>query len=56
MSVSLDGRSRQVGKRVCCAGIVAAAAVTLGLSVHHGLQHTATLDQPKNVAGDTATF
>jgi hypothetical protein len=54
--VSLGGRSRQVSKRVCCAAIVVAAAVTLGLSVHHGLQHTAALDQPSNIAKDTAAL
>ena len=56
LSVSLSERSRQVSKRVCCAGIVVAAAVTLGLSVHHGLQHTATLDRPSNIAADTTAF
>jgi hypothetical protein len=30
--------------------------VTLGLSVHHGLQHTATLDQPPNIAKGTAAL
>jgi hypothetical protein len=56
LSVSPGGRSRQVSKRVGCAGIVVAAAVTLGLSVHHGVQHTAALDRPSNVAADTAAF
>lgn len=35
---------------------MAAAAVTLGLSVHHDLQFTATKDRPSEIAGDTASF
>jgi hypothetical protein len=54
--VSLGGRSRQVGKRLCCAGIVVAAAVALGLSVHHDLQYTATTDRPSEIAAQTALF
>lgn len=56
LSVPLGGRSRKVGKRVCCAGIAAAAAVTLGLSVQHGLQHTATIDQRPEVTAQTTLF
>lgn len=56
MSVSLGGRSRQVGKRVCCAGIAAVAAVALGLIVHHDLQYTATLDRPSEITKQTALF
>jgi hypothetical protein len=35
---------------------VAAAAVTLGLSVHHGVQRTIALDRPSNVTADTDAF
>lgn len=37
----MGDRPKRVGKRIGCAGILAAAAVSLGLSVHHGVQFTA---------------
>jgi hypothetical protein len=40
---SVPAARRRLGKRVACAVIAAAAGVTLGLSVHHGLQTTAAL-------------
>jgi hypothetical protein len=40
---------RHVGKRIGGTAIVFAAAVTLGLSVHHGLQTTAALRRPASV-------
>jgi hypothetical protein len=47
-------RSRQAGKLIVCAGIVTAAAVTLGLSVHHDLQTTAAALKPASVKQQTA--
>ncbi len=47
-------RSEQIGKRIGCAAIVAAAAVTLGLSVHHDVQFTAMVTTPKWIAEQTA--
>ena len=47
-------RSRQVGKRIGCAAIVAAGAVTLGLSVHHDLQLTAGVTTPQWIAEQSA--
>jgi hypothetical protein len=38
-----------VGRLIGCALIVAAAGVTLGLSVHHGLQTTAALVRPRAI-------
>src|SRR5208283_1467887 len=55
-SASMDERSRHVGKRVGCAGIVSAAVVTLGLSVHHDLQITAAALGPASIRYQTATF
>ncbi|GEM_PF-2217597 len=52
----MDERSRHVGKRVGCAGIVSAAVVTLGLSVHHDLQITAAALGPASIRYQTATF
>lgn len=49
-------RSRQAGKRIGCAAIACAAAVTLGLSVHHELQFTAATLQPAMVSERTASF
>src|SRR5271157_3350553 len=56
LSASMDERSRHVGKRVGCAGIVSAAVVTLGLSVHHDLQITAAALGPASIRYQTATF
>jgi hypothetical protein len=56
LSVSPGGCSRQVGKRVGCAGIVAGAVVALGLSVHHDLQLTAMVNAPASVKNETGTF
>ena len=49
----MSERSKQVGKRIGCAAIVAAAAVTLGLSVHHDVQFTGTVTTPKWIAEQT---
>jgi hypothetical protein len=40
-------------KRIGCAGILAAAAVSLALSVHHGVQFTANFVSPANVSSST---
>jgi hypothetical protein len=40
---------RHVGRRIGCALIVAAAGVTLGFSVHHGLQTTSALVRPRAI-------
>jgi hypothetical protein len=52
--VAQDGPSvwparRHLGRRIGCALIVAAVGVTLGLSVHHGLQTTAALVRPRAI-------
>jgi hypothetical protein len=49
-------RSRQVGKRIGCAVIASAVAVTLGLSVHHGLQTTAAALGPAMSDRQTTLF
>jgi hypothetical protein len=41
---------RPVGRPIGCAFIAAAAGVTLGLSVHHGLQTTSALLGPRAVS------
>jgi hypothetical protein len=46
----MSERSGQIGKRIGCVAIVAAAAVTLGLSVHHDVQFTASVTTPKWIA------
>jgi hypothetical protein len=38
--------SKRIGKRLGCAAIVSAAVVTLGLSVHHDVQFTASVTSP----------
>jgi hypothetical protein len=48
--------SRQVGKRIGCAAIASAAAVTLGFSVHHGLQGTAAALGPAMSNRQTTLF
>jgi hypothetical protein len=48
--------SPQIGKRIGSAAIVAAAVVTLGLSVHHDLQFTAEVTTPQWIAGQTAAL
>ncbi len=52
---STAGR-RRAGKRIGCVGIVCAAAVTLGLSVDHGLQATAAFLRPASVRQATAAY
>jgi hypothetical protein len=42
--------SRQVGKLLGCAAIAVAAVVTLGLSVHHDVQFTASVTTQKSIA------
>ena len=49
-------RSRRVGKRIGCAAIASAAAVTLGLSVHHGQQATAAALGPAMSDRQTILF
>jgi hypothetical protein len=49
-------RSGRAGKRIGCAGIIAAAAVTLGLSVHHDLQVTAAALTPASIEQQTAAL
>jgi hypothetical protein len=49
-------RSRRIGKRIGCVGIISAAAVTLGLSVHHDLQLTAGTLTPTLVEQQTAAL
>ena len=44
-------RSDRAGKRIACAAIVAAAAVGLGLSVHHDVQLTDYVTTKKFAAG-----
>jgi hypothetical protein len=46
---SVSAARRRVGRRIGCAVIVAAACVTLGLSVHHGLQTTTALLRPRAI-------
>jgi hypothetical protein len=52
----MDERSRRVVKRVACAGIVSAAAVTLGLSVHHDAKITAAALAPASIRQQTFLF
>jgi hypothetical protein len=47
-------RSKRVGKLVGCAAIAVAAAVTLGLSVHHDLTFTASATTPTFIAANHA--
>lgn len=53
LSASIGERSRRAGKRVACAGIVAAAGVTLGVAVHHDLQFTAKVTTPAAIGYQT---
>jgi hypothetical protein len=46
---SVSPARRHAGRRIGCALIVAAAGVTLGLSVHHGLRTTTALVRPRAV-------
>jgi hypothetical protein len=46
---SVSAARRHLGRRIGCALIVAAAGVTLGLSVHHGLQTTTALLRPRAI-------
>lgn len=52
----MGNRSRLAWKRIACAGIASAAAVTLGFSVHHDLGITANDFRPKVVANQVALF
>jgi hypothetical protein len=45
---------RRVGKRIGCAAIVSAAAVALGLSVHHDLQFMADFVTHRDISYQTA--
>jgi len=47
-------RSKQIGKRIGCAGVISAAAVTIGLSVQHGLELWNDVLTPKSIANQTA--
>jgi predicted regulator of amino acid metabolism with ACT domain len=51
---SVDWRSEQVNKRLGSVAIVAAAAITLGLSVHNDTQFTASVTTPGVIAESTA--
>jgi hypothetical protein len=52
----MDERSSRVVKGIACAGIVSAAAVTLGLSVHHDAQITAAALAPASIKQQTFLF
>jgi transketolase C-terminal domain/subunit len=45
----MGDRAKRFGKRVGCAGILAAAVVSLGLSVRHGVAFTSNFRSPANV-------
>lgn len=49
-----DSGRRQVAKRIGCAAIACTAAVTLGLSVQHGLKTTAAVLSPASIKQATA--
>lgn len=49
-------RSQRNRKRIGCAGMAAAAALTVGLSVHHEIQLTAGLLAPGQVALQTGLY
>lgn len=49
-------RLQRAGKRADAAWIAAAAAVTLGLSVHHEVQLTAAVLTPGQIASQTAAY
>lgn len=44
----MGDRVKRIGKRLGCAGIVVAAAVSLGLSVRHSVQFAANWGTPAN--------
>jgi hypothetical protein len=46
---SVSAARSHVGRRIGCAVIAAAAGVTLGFSVHHGLQTTTAFIRPRAV-------
>jgi hypothetical protein len=48
IGVSMGDRPKRIAKRIGCAGIVAAAAVSLGLGVHHGVAFTTSFLAPKS--------
>jgi hypothetical protein len=50
----MGARLKRVGKRIGCVGIVSAAAVALGLSVHHDLQFTAGFVTPRQISSHAA--
>lgn len=45
----MGDRSKRFGKRVVCAGILAAAAISFGFSVGHGVAFTAGFSAPAKV-------
>ena len=47
-------RSKQIGKRIGCAGVISAAAVTIGFSVQHGLELWNDALTPQSIAYQTA--
>ena len=51
---SIPVSQRHIGKRIGCAGIVCTAAVTLGLSVQHGLHTTAAVLSAASIKQATA--
>lgn len=48
--------SKPTWKRIGCAGMASAAAVTMGLSVHHEVQLTATFLAPGQTALQTSLY
>ena len=50
----MGARLGRVGKRIGSAAIVSVAAVTLGLSVHHGLQFTSNFVTPRQISSHAA--
>lgn len=48
--------SQRIWKRAGCAGIVIAAGVTVGLSVHHEVGLTAAILAPGQLEGQTASY
>jgi hypothetical protein len=56
MSSSMGERPKQITKRIVCAAIVAAAAVTLGLSVHHDAQFTSKVTASTFIGDQTAAL
>jgi hypothetical protein len=52
----MGASARRAGKRIGCVAVIAAAAVTAGLSVHHDLTFVSQDLTPKSVASQTAAL